>query len=106
LLGSGAGPQNYTKISKGVYHSMKTLTAKIAKFISSNGYFVFVFILSVVLGNLVSFQSRMYENKLKQKDVELVELRNKINNHLMAESFYDKPAKVVIPVMKDFGIDL
>jgi hypothetical protein len=85
---------------------MKTLTAKIAKFVSSNGYFVFVFVLSVIIGNLASLQGRMYENKLKQKDVELVELRNKINNHLMAESFYDKPAKDVIPVMKDFGIDL
>ena len=85
---------------------MKTLTSKIAKFVSSNGYFVFVFILSVVLGNLVSLQSRMHETKLKQKNAELVELRRKINNHLMAESFYDKPAKDVIPVMKDFGIDL
>ena len=106
MLGSGAGPQNYTKISKGAYHSMKTLTSKIAKFISSNGYFVFVFILSVILGNLVSLQNRMHESKLNQKNEELVELRRKINNHLIAENFYDKPAKEVLPVMKSFGIDL
>jgi len=106
LLGSGAGPQNYTKISKGAYHSMKTLTSKIAKFISSNGYFVFVFILSVILGNLVSLQSRMYDSKLKQKNEEIVELRRKINNHLIAENFYEKPAKDVLPVMKEFGIGL
>jgi len=85
---------------------MKTLTAKIAKFVSSNGYFIFVFILSVVLGNLVSLQNRMHESKLNQKNEELIELRRKINNHLIAENFYDKPAKEVLPVMKSFGIDL
>ncbi len=106
MLGCGAGPQNYTKILKGIYHSMKTLTAKVAKFVSSNGYFIFVFILSVVLGNLVSLQNRMHESKLNQKNEELVELRRKINNHLIAENFYDKPAKEVLPVMKSFGIDL
>jgi len=85
---------------------MKTLTAKISKFISTHGYFVFVFLISLVLGNLVSLQSRTYENKLKQKNEEIVELRRKINNHLIAENFYEKPAKDVLPVMKEFGIGL
>lgn len=85
---------------------MKTLTATILKFISSNGYFVFVFLVSVALGNLVSLQSRIYENKLNQKNEEIVELRRKINNHLIAENFYEKPAKDVLPVMKEFGIGL
>lgn len=85
---------------------MKTLTATISKFILSHGYFVFVFLISLVLGNLVSLQSRMYENKLKQKNEEIVELRSKINNHLIAENFYEKPAKDVLPVMKEFGIGL
>ena len=85
---------------------MKTLTATISKFISSNGYFVFVFLVSVALGNLVSLQSRIYENKLNQKNEEIVELRRKINNHLIAENFYEKPAKDVLPVMKEFGIGL
>ena len=85
---------------------MKTLTATISKFISTHGYFVFVFLISLVLGNLVSLQSRTYENKLKQKNEEIVELRRKINNHLIAENFYEKPAKDVLPVMKEFGIRL
>lgn len=85
---------------------MKTLTATISKFISAHGYFVFVFLISLVLGNLVSLQSRTYENKLKQKNEEIVELRRKINNHLIAENFYEKPAKDVLPVMKEFGIGL
>lgn len=37
---------------------------------------------------------------------ETAELRGKIQNHLIAEHFYDKPAKEVLPVLKDFGIGL
>jgi hypothetical protein len=46
------------------------------------------------------------EAKLKAARQETADLREKINNHLIAEGFYNKPAKEVLPVMKDFGIGL
>jgi hypothetical protein len=46
------------------------------------------------------------EAKLKAARQETAELREKINNHLIAEGFYNKPAKDVLPVMKEFGIGL
>jgi hypothetical protein len=44
--------------------------------------------------------------ELRAARQETVELRDKINNHLIAEGFYNKPAKEVLPVMKEFGIEL
>ncbi len=44
--------------------------------------------------------------ELRAARQETVELRDKINNHLIAEGFYNKPAKEVLPVMKELGIEL
>jgi hypothetical protein len=106
LWGFGAGPQNYTKNSKGIFGSMKTLTGNIVKFMSLHGLFLFVFFSSTSLTTLIAYQSRVHQNQLKQKDAEIFALRSKINNHLIAEGFYEKPAKYVLPIMKSFGIDL
>ena len=46
------------------------------------------------------------EAKLQAAHQETADLREKINNHLIAEGFYNKPAKEVLPVMKEFGIGL
>lgn len=46
------------------------------------------------------------EATLKAARQETADLREKINNHLIAEGFYNKPAKEVLPVMKEFGIGL
>ena len=58
------------------------------------------------LGNLLVKISNNQEAKLKAARQETADLREKINNHLIAEGFYNKPAKEVLPVMKDFGIGL
>jgi hypothetical protein len=46
------------------------------------------------------------EARLQAAHQETADLREKINNHLIAEGFYNKPAKEVLPVMKEFGIGL
>lgn len=58
------------------------------------------------LGNLFIKINHNEEAKLKAARQETADLREKINNHLIAEGFYNKPAKEVLPVMKDFGIGL
>ena len=57
-------------------------------------------------GNLLININHSEEAKLKAARQENAELREKINNHLIAEGFYNKPAKDVLPVMKEFGIGL
>ncbi len=46
------------------------------------------------------------EARIQAAHQETADLREKINNHLVAEGFYNKPAKEVLPVMKEFGIGL
>ena len=58
------------------------------------------------IGNLLVKVNNNQEAKLKAARQETADLREKINNHLIAEGFYNKPAKEVLPVMKDFGIGL
>lgn len=45
-----------------------------------------------------------HANELAESKAETERLRGKINNYLMATGFYEKPAKQVLPVMRDFGI--
>lgn len=59
--------------------------------------------------NLTSLCVKIGERQsaeLRAARQETAELRDKINNHLVAEGFYNKPAKEVLPVMKEFGIEL
>ena len=56
--------------------------------------------------NIVIKANDRQEAQLKAARQETAELREKINNHLIAEGFYNKPAKDVLPVMKEFGIGL
>lgn len=56
--------------------------------------------------NIVIKVNDRQEAQLKAARQETAELREKINNHLIAEGFYNKPAKDVLPVMKEFGIGL
>ncbi len=56
--------------------------------------------------NIVIKVNDRQEVQLKAARQETAELREKINNHLIAEGFYNKPAKDVLPVMKEFGIGL
>jgi ribosomal protein S8 len=58
------------------------------------------------LSNVLISINNEQEAKLKAARQETVELREKINNHLIAEGFYNKPAKEVLPIMKEFGIQL
>ena len=60
---------------------------------------------------LLIFQSIAKDNARRDAEInmarqEIAEIRSKIQNHLIAERFYDKPAKEVLPVLKDFGIGL
>ena len=57
-------------------------------------------------GNLLLKINQKEEAQIKAAQQETIELREKINNHLIAEGFYNKPAKEVLPVMKEFGIEL
>ena len=58
------------------------------------------------IGNLLVKVNNNQESKLQAARQETADLRDKINNHLIAEGFYNKPAKEVLPVMKEFGIGL
>lgn len=58
------------------------------------------------IGNLLVKVNNNQEAKLQAAHQETADLREKINNHLIAEGFYNKPAKEVLPVMKEFGIGL
>ena len=58
------------------------------------------------IGNLLVKVNNNQEAKLQAARQETADLRDKINNHLIAEGFYNKPAKEVLPVMKEFGIGL
>jgi hypothetical protein len=58
------------------------------------------------LGNALISVNNKEQAKLKAARQETVELREKINNHLIAEGFYNRPAKEVLPIMKEFGIGL
>jgi hypothetical protein len=58
------------------------------------------------IGNLLVKVNNNQEAKLQAARQETADLRDKINNHLIAEGFYNKPAKEVLPTMKEFGIGL
>ena len=58
------------------------------------------------LTNAISHSIAKNEAKIQAAQQETESLRAKIQNHLIAEKFYDKPAKEVLPVLKDFGIGL
>jgi hypothetical protein len=58
------------------------------------------------IGNLLVKVNNNQEAKLQAARQETADFRDKINNHLIAEGFYNKPAKEVLPVMKEFGIGL
>lgn len=85
---------------------MKANLPQVYKFISSNLiYLWFAFMFGFIIFSASKVQEE-HKIELKKKDNEIVELRSKINNHLIAEGFYSKPAKDVLPVMKEFGIEL
>jgi hypothetical protein len=75
------------------------------KFLGANLLYIWLFIVFGLFIYSISQSQEEHKNILKKKDVEIAELRNKINNHLIAEGFYNKPAKDVLPVIKDFGIE-
>ena len=84
---------------------MKTKFAPVLNFLGSNLLYIWLaFVFGLFIYALSQSQAE-HKNNLKKKDVEIAELRNKINNHLIAEGFYNKPAKDVLPVIKDFGIE-
>jgi hypothetical protein len=85
---------------------MKTKFAPALKFLGANLLYIWLFFVFGLFIYAISKSQEEHKNILKKKDVEIAELRNKINNHLIAEGFYNKPAKDVLPVMKDFGIGL
>jgi hypothetical protein len=89
---------------------MKNATSNFNRFFFDNILYVILVFGIVTTGFIFSNISNKAIAKknleLRAAQVELVVLRQKINNHLIAEKFYEKPARVVIPVMKDFGIDL
>lgn len=83
---------------------MKSKFAPIFNFVAEHLFTVYL--LGVLCFVFVASASMKAEHNrsLQKKDLEISELRRKIDNHLIAERFYDKPAKDVIPVLKDFGI--
>lgn len=83
---------------------MKSKFAPVLNFIAE--HLLTVYLLCVLFMVLVAITNMKAEHNrsLQKKDLEISELRRKIDNHLIAERFYDKPAKDVIPVLKDFGI--
>jgi hypothetical protein len=85
---------------------MKTKFAPVLKFLGANLLYIWLFFVFGLFIYAIGKSQEEHKNILKKKDIEIAELRNKINNHLIAEGFYNKPAKDVLPVMKDFGIGL
>ena len=85
---------------------MKFNYSSALKFIANNLFYLWCAGVFFFLIYVISASSTEYKTTIKKKDQEIAELRNKINNHLIAEGFYDKSAKEVLPVMKDFGIGL
>lgn len=84
---------------------MKSKLMPALKFLGANLLYIWLFIVFGLFIYSISQSQEEHKNILKKKDVEIAELRNKINNHLIAEGFYNKPAKDVLPVIKDFGIE-
>jgi hypothetical protein len=85
---------------------MKSKFAPILNFLTANSFSIWLaFVVGLIITSSVN-TSKEYNRALQNKDVEIAELRSKINNHLIAEGFYEKPAKEVLPVMKGFGIGL
>ena len=84
---------------------MKTKLAPVLNFLGANFLYIWLFLVFCSFIFSITKSQEENHNNLKKKDVEIAELRNKINNHLIAEGFYNKPAKDVLPVIKDFGIE-
>ena len=84
---------------------MKSKLMPALKFLGANLLYIWLFIVFGLFIYSISQSQEEHKNILKKKDVEIAELRNKINNHLIAEGFYNKPAKDVLLVIKDFGIE-
>lgn len=63
------------------------------------------FIITFICAVYGSIQNTRLENELAQAKQETASLRSQITNHLLAENFFDKPAKEVMPVVKRFGIN-
>lgn len=89
---------------------MKNFLTKIWNHVKKHGWAYFwVVWFSFSTYNLSMAVSRSIEKneaRLQAAHKETADLREKINNHLIAEGFYNKPAKEVLPVMKEFGIGL
>jgi uncharacterized membrane protein YqhA len=83
---------------------MKAKLIPVLKFLGANLLYIWLFFVFGLFIYAIGQSQAEHQNAVKKKDVEIVELRNKINNHLIAEGFYNKPAKDVLPVIKDFGI--
>jgi hypothetical protein len=96
----------YTKNRRRFYTNMKSKYSLVLKFIANNLFFLWCFGVFVLLIYSISASNAQHKTTIKMKDQEIADLRSKINNHLVAEGFFNKPAKDVLPVMKDFGIGL
>ena len=83
---------------------MKNLSISFANWFNEN--YKFVVLSAFFLGFYIpiSSKSEQLSKSLKAKEAELANLRLKIDNHLIANKFYSKPASEVVPVLKDFGL--
>jgi len=85
---------------------MKKIVTKFLEYTYKNYYFfVLLFAVFLFASNNLS-NVKKHEIEMKQKDQEISSLRRKINNYFIADGLYDRPAREVLPLIKDFGIGL
>jgi hypothetical protein len=83
---------------------MKNALPTIFRWIDTN--YKFVIVVALFLGFYFPLANRAesLENQLAKKNAEIADLRKKVDNHLIANKFYLRPASEVVPVLQEFGI--
>lgn len=64
-------------------------------------WIIFLAVMYSIFAVIQTIDSR---EKLKAKDQEIYQLRNKINNYLLATGAYDRKVSETLPLMKSLGI--